>query len=294
MSAGSRAQSSSSVEKTPEILTGLQPQNSACFEAPFAIKTLNRSCTRELAQKEIDNLKRFDGQKHRQRLIQLLCSFEYQERFHLIFPWADANLLQFWQERSPPRGCGPSRWMAAEMLGLARGLYLIHNSPPRDSTDERTRGRHGDIKPKNILWFSAENDPDLCVPRGGNWTMDKTSQPSGILKICDFGLTDFRRIASVSKVEANSIGMTETYCAPECVSQSAISQSYDLWSLGCVLLEFVTWYAQGWQGVQEFNDRRAPARMFRGVEVREDMFFHLEFNKQVRMKSAVTEVSSSS
>lgn len=197
----------------------------------------------------------------------MLCTFEYNNQYHLVFPWADGgNLEDFWQKHFPdihhkPRRYDLAKWICREILGIAQGLHLIHHPGPSSTTDERTEGRHGDIKPANILWFPGN---------GGD---------RGTLKISDFGLTDYRHKASASKVPADSIGQTQTYRPPECqIPGGCVSPSYDTWSLGCVLLQFVTWYAEGWEGVDEFSKRRSkasPPRKVRELDVAGDLFYAL-------------------
>ena len=132
------------------------------------------------------------------------------------------------------------------MLGLVRGLHLIHNAPT-NSPDDKPLGRHGDIKPENILWFQDEPDPELPE-------CPASAVPGGILKICDFGVTDYHSPLSVSDVPADTVSAATTaYSPPELKRGSTVSPRYDSWSLGCVLLHFVTWYADGWQeGVDAF------------------------------------------
>ena len=81
-------------------------------------------------------------------------------------------------------------------------------------------------------------------------------QPAGILKISDFGLADFHTAHSRSNIRASTLGFTNTYKAPEIDVRDHVSQAYDIWSMGCVLLEFVTWYLLGWEGVDNFSMRR--------------------------------------
>ncbi|KAH6843239.1 kinase-like domain-containing protein [Chaetomium sp. MPI-CAGE-AT-0009] len=246
---------------------GLERCKLASLEANHAVKSIHKGYSPTDVQSEINSLKRFDGKKHRDRLVRLLCTFEYNEQTHLVFLWADGgNLQDFWQKHfpdinNPPRSYHLAKWVAGEILGITQGLHLIHHPGPSSTTDEQTEGRHGDIKPENILWFSNDG-PSM-----------------GTLKISDFGLADFHRKASVSKVRADTIGQTPTYRPPECEIQGGyVSQSYDTWSLGCVLLQFVTWYVEGWEGVDEFSKRRSeasPPRKVRDQDVPGDMFYAL-------------------
>lgn len=108
----------------------------------------------------------------------------------------------------------------------------IHECPPDsgitevDQTDDlalqRTNGRHGDIKPENILWFQPH---DLNGDHGAF---------GGKFVISDFGLTEFHR-DETGLVSPMNTARSPTYRAPEYDVSETISQSYDIWTMGCVL-----------------------------------------------------------
>ena len=95
-------------------------------------------------------------------------------------------------------------------------------------------GRHGDIKPENILQF----------PGNG----------LGVLKLADFSETRFFT-DSHSRV-TNEIGTTRDYCAPEYESNMAMSTSWGVWALGCIYLEFLIWFYSGQEEVDDFTKER--------------------------------------
>lgn len=239
----------------------------------YAVKVLNGNYKLRAStiDKEVMNLRRFFSRDHQERLIRLLFTFELRGHFHMIFPCADVDLGQFWQRRfpeakTPVRGDALARWLAHEMLGIAQGLHMIHLAIGT-GPEAKDYGRHGDIKPENILWFPNRDQGQHTV------------FPTGVLKISDFGLTDFHSKYSKSNVEVVKTGWTDTYRAPECDVRRCLAQSYDFWSLGCVLLQFVTWYVEGWRGVSKFGKERAkasPQRMIGPALVRVDTFFNLD------------------
>ncbi|KAI0541833.1 hypothetical protein GGR58DRAFT_388469 [Xylaria digitata] len=102
----------------------------------------------------------------------------------------------------------------------------------------RKYGRHGDIKPENILWYQDPEDE------------------LGVLRLTDFGVSDLKSGMSKSKIQSNIAG-TLNYRAPEFdVPGWPIRQSADMWSLGCVYLEFITWLLGGENLVREFAAKR--------------------------------------
>jgi len=184
-------------------------------------------------------LQRFSG-KHdgHDHLIRLLLTYMFEHEggsYHMIFPWADGgNLQNLWEivkpEPTQPFVC----WMLSQYHGIADGLREIHGSVPNLNTKNRNQllGRHGDIKAENILWFKDYNGK------------------KNHLRISDFGLSRFHRLQSIS--EAMAPGWSPTYRPPECALPGvSISQQYDMWTLGCLLLDFLTWYLLGWDGVEK-------------------------------------------
>ena len=141
---------------------------------------------------------------------------------------------------------------------------MIHTLEKPDVEDadhasaHQVHGRHGDLKPENILWFKDYQDND-------------SSGSMGVLKISDFGLTRFHGTMSVSNSNVENVGFTGTYRAPEYDIYKKVSQSYDIWTLGCVILEFATWYLLGWEAVDRFSQSRSTEHV---AEVKEDVFFN--------------------
>lgn len=185
--------------------------------------------------------------------------------------------------------------MTSQWLGLAHGLLAIHYCPPDEESElsdgqandglgsERVNGRHGDIKPENILWFQMHN------------AEDQQTSVDGKLVISDFGLTEFHRFET-GVVSSRGIAISPTYRAPEYDVDAGISQSYDIWTLGCVLLEFIVWYLQGFEAFDQFSQDRATEDP--GL-ISEDKFFkiihgHLKNGKGCNaalLKNSVTLVS---
>ncbi|KAG9228068.1 kinase-like domain-containing protein, partial [Amylocarpus encephaloides] len=231
----------------------------------YAIKCLRQNNSDKF-KTEVSNLKRF-SQKDHLHLIKLLMTFEYQKKFYLLFPWADGNLLGFWKDHPEPfrqeRDHKTATWFSKQCLGIVEGLNMIHKAdiPMGDDEDDtpnhQTHRRHGDLKPENILWFrKCESSYGRTLP---------------VLKIFDFGLTRFHRTRSMSHIE--NVAVSLTYRPPEHDLAKMVSQNYDIWTLGCLLLEFVTWYLLGWESVDEFSKARTTA----GTNIIwEDVFFQFD------------------
>ncbi|KAF6827541.1 protein kinase domain-containing protein [Colletotrichum plurivorum] len=160
-------------------------------------------------------------------------------------------------------------WMADQCQGLSTGLNKIHSYQSRfdlpcgskglSSIRTKLYGRHGDLKPENVLWFKDHRSPE-----GVN----------GILKISDFG---FAEINSNESRSNKHVPPMPTYRPPECdLPGEVISQSFDIWTLGCLYLEFATWLLKGFDAACDtFPDARLGDGAKQDAFV-EDMFFRIE------------------
>jgi serine/threonine protein kinase len=159
------------------------------------------------------------------------------------------------------------------------------NAP--NSQEGKLYGRHGDIKPPNVLWFQDENDPNGL----------------GILKLTDFGVTEVHSTKSRSNGKrGDEVAYTPSYRPPECdVHGVYVNQAYDIWTLGCLYLEFITWLLGGWTLVDEFGKERLENPIknspFLVAGLEEDTFFYLFKCSKTGLTSAgvkpcVTEVGS--
>ncbi|KAK4680737.1 hypothetical protein QC764_101410 [Podospora pseudoanserina] len=110
------------------------------------------------------------------------------------------------------------------------------------SSDEHWR--HGDLKPENILQFNQSQTND------SRWL--------GTLKIADLGLAKQHVFATARRKEVtNQKFTTSHYEAPEAVANLHLPRSrrFDIWSIGCVILEFVIIILYGNDGLASFYDQ---------------------------------------
>lgn len=245
------------------------------------MKELRSSRSTDAFAREVAALKRFNG-KANNHLIQLLATFTQDDKQSLLFPWADGgNLRDFWRSNKEPLRTTssshmiPISWILEQLLGLADALAALHN-------DKALGGsyRHGDIKPENILWFRTDSHD----------TSGSNRIDLGSLKISDFGLATYHSKETVSDRKSLR-GFTQTYRPPECdVRDYNVSSKYDIWTLGCVYLEFITWLLDGWQGVdQKFPTARTTDTSHPEDPQADDSFFSVS-NGSAKVKPAVTEV----
>ncbi|KAF3007577.1 hypothetical protein E8E13_007329 [Curvularia kusanoi] len=246
----------------------------------FAMKTLIARANlterqqREEFNKEVNMLNRFAHLRHN-HIVRLLASWTGPRnsiREHcLLFPLARYDLDLYWEKNSIEDT--NIRWVAKQVLGMADALKSIHDSPSEFLQPQRQYGRHGNLTPENILWYDSSHDE------------------LGILVIADLGESAVDSAGNQSFVDIPRI--TPRYKAPEYdIEGGVISRASDIWSFGCVLLEFVCWCLEGQNGRQAFDSERyAPYP----TGVMTDMFFDSRPTRDgtyvVLVKEAVTQVS---
>ncbi|KAF3019283.1 hypothetical protein E8E14_007440 [Neopestalotiopsis sp. 37M] len=215
-----------------------------------------------------------NGHEH---LIRLLAAVEHGENYYLLFPWAQGTLVDLWQRfQASPNTSDDVEWLIKQCLGVTDGLQRIHqyksswkdNDQDRERSLSKNKGTHGDVKAEHILVF----DP----PESDTFLGNKH------LVVSDFGLTRFREESQAYDPH----GWSRTYRAPELDMQHGTSRKYDVWSLGCLFLEFTSWFLLGFDAtrsrltpesgsLKSFQDVRIEDDAPFGTPFKEDKFFNL-------------------
>lgn len=196
-------------------------------------------------------------------------TWKHLNHHHFLFPLAGCNLEDFWGKQIPwtvPDTIDVStvQWISSQILGLTGAINTVHDPssfPNQDTLNQDKKfGRHGDIKPENILWYRSPHDP------------------RGILVIADLGLSSVNSEKSRSNIPNKGIPFTPGYRPPECdLEGGTISRAYDIWTFGCLLLELVSWALGGESSRVKFEERRmAPyitgsqSNIFFDVKIHDD------------------------
>jgi len=192
------------------------------------------------AAADLENL-RATKELRTKHLIKAIATFQRGQRYHFMFPWADGgNLREFWENEDPhPLTAELIAWALQQLSGLAEALRALHNF------GSHRFGRHGDIKPENILLFRHINDT--------------TADKRGTLQFADLGLAKFHdTVTSERRASTVTMSGTRMYEPPETEihQKTPRSRKYDIWSMGCVLLEFSIWLLYGMNEVERFRDQR--------------------------------------
>ncbi|KAF2704368.1 hypothetical protein K504DRAFT_390780 [Pleomassaria siparia CBS 279.74] len=200
-----------------------------------AVKELRRMSLNDqefdaVAEAEVNALEMIRELNH-PHLIKAIAYYTKGKKHYILFPWAGrGNLREFWKEE--PRKLNPQylKWVFTQLCGLASAIERLHHFHKERPT------RHGDLKPENVLCFPHKDK------------QGDAHEGSCILVIADVGLakshdeaTKFRKDATRTK------SGTITYEPPETELQPDLPRSrrYDVWSLGCIYLEFVIWLLYG-------------------------------------------------
>ncbi|KAK4203972.1 kinase-like domain-containing protein [Triangularia verruculosa] len=131
------------------------------------------------------------------------------------------------------------------------GLSFRSEDPNRSYVSEESDAssdehwRHGDLKPDNILQFT------MSTKDSSRWL--------GTLKIADLGLAKQHIFATARRNDMTDQKYTTShYEAPEAVANVHLPRSrrFDIWSMGCVILEFVIVILYGNKGLDTFYDQQ--------------------------------------
>ncbi|OQV10667.1 Protein kinase domain-containing protein [Cladophialophora immunda] len=234
---------------------------------PFVLKAFREP--RATAQMDVDNvsstLNRHAEVSH-PNITTHLASWDQDRCYYMLFRCADCSLRKYM--KGPPPVLTKSNLLSllCQMRGLADGLRYIHNLAPSnlvpDLVDEKGKNKpgrrrqacfHHDLKPANILVTVNPDDGDL------------------LFSISDFGT---RRIGQILQDSARrrlsknplSDSVVPAYGAPDALLEGRASRPYDLWSMGCIFLELLTWIVGlEEEGVENFaKRRREDSPPFRG------------------------------
>ena len=222
--------------------------------------------------REVETLR---SRKHK-HIIPLLASFsagreapvtanDPQECLHMLFPCAKGGDMKSWLESSIDLVKVEERrdHVYKAVQHLVSGVTYIH----REIKDKVAF--HHDLKPGNILLFLESNGP--------------------IWKICDFGNARLKDIdgesgTGTAHTEMNKFGTydyrpPEYFTGPDAGKEEKHGRPFDVFSLGCVLLDLATILEYGWSnaGLPEFKRRRGENKehLYTGSEKPErDYSFH--------------------
>ncbi|KAI8711169.1 Protein kinase domain-containing protein [Fusarium sp. LHS14.1] len=154
-------------------------------------------------------------------LIKATAFYKRDDDLFFLFPWAQHGNLR------------------NQLHGLADAIRTLHHA------EDSRMYRHGDLKPENILYFNSSANPKTLK--------DHTCC---VLVISDISLSRTHDKSTQFHSKTKMVGgETIAYAAPETelYPDRATSRRYDIWSLGCLYLEFVIWLLYGIEELDRFG-----------------------------------------
>ncbi|KAK2054557.1 kinase domain-containing protein [Colletotrichum caudatum] len=195
----------------------------------------------ETERNNLASIRKLGDNKH---ITQYLETFSQGDRSYIIFPFAKGGDLEnFWDKQNTrPRNSRLALWCLEQMLGLAEGLQVLH-----EFLGDDRNCRHGDLKPGNILHFFTDGS-------------------DGTLKIADFGISRIHNASTFQRLgrATTTRSTTPSYEAPEESFNQARSRKYDIWSMGCIFLEFALWLVKSREAVKAFDNARTSEKVRQG------------------------------
>ncbi|KAL9021295.1 MAG: hypothetical protein Q9185_001500 [Variospora sp. 1 TL-2023] len=225
----------------------------------FALKTFqNGSMSLYENEKEA-----FDALRNQNGIVRLLADYSHAEKmdmdlqvepvpsgdqeesvttntFNLLLEFGEFDLDEYFAQRLPPVFQGETEEFWRALFDVAEALERIHNLDlDTHGIVQQFNGWHADVKPDNIL--SVQGKFKLSDPGFAKFVKKTDNDPEEFL-----------------------LGGTETYGAPERHpgrrgTMSAVLQTIDIWSLGCVFSIAATWVVFGYQGIKQFRRIREKA-----------------------------------
>lgn len=190
-----------------------------------------------LWEREARALKDVNGLRH-SHIIEMKAVITWEGKGnYFLFQWADGGSLRDFYERLPQPTLNATfvRQVLLQLTGLSSALNELHNYK-KDDLDNCSY-RHGDLKPENILRFN-------------------NGTAVGLLKMADLGLAKLHLSETGKRGPTVTRHGTPLYEPPEVILEPEIARSrqYDIWSMGCVLLELLVWLIYGNEELVRFND----------------------------------------
>ncbi|KAJ4424693.1 hypothetical protein N0V82_000621 [Gnomoniopsis sp. IMI 355080] len=204
-------------------------------EVQIIIKRLKPKIGDKVYRQERTCLTLMNQLKH-PNVIPFLGSYTYRGDRNFLFPRLDMDLKKFLTLPDRFGSFQHDFTFYSALRGLCSALLNIHElhlNQDRHGVDFDSIGYHHDIRPANIL----------------------VNQETFIL--ADFGLGNVKDSGVRSQT-----AWTQTlgdYLAPECMEglqSQTVGRSIDIWAIGCLIADIVTYIHLGNKGVQEFSKER--------------------------------------
>lgn len=188
----------------------------------------------------------FGGGDH---IIKVYKSWVIGEKVYIAMPLAHGSLhdylwgkpgLEEWAYVPSPGNPLSTNRIWQQFIELLDALYKFQ-SP----SHENRRGYHSDLKPQNILIFDAAKEV--------------TDSKGGRLVITDWGNAHIGTKSGTNETWTRQRSGTIAYLPPENESSDELAlmnTRYDVWPMGCILIEILIYTTKGPEGIETLKKRR--------------------------------------
>nr|XP_056717284.1 dual specificity protein kinase CLK4 isoform X1 [Euleptes europaea] len=150
------------------------------------------------------------------RCVQMLEWFDHHGHVCIVFELLGLSTYDFIKENSfLPFRIELIRKMAFQ---ICQSINFLHHN----------KLTHTDLKPENILFVES----DYVVKYNGKMRRDERTLKNSDIKVVDFGS------ATYDNEHHSTLVSTRHYRAPEVILALGWSQPCDVWSIGCILIEY--------------------------------------------------------
>ncbi len=178
--------------------------------------------------------------------MEALAGYEHGDIYFIIFPFAESTLAKYLRGEADHAKLKPS-YMWKQMEGVAGGLAFLHESYLSTTGNDIVSPSiafHFDLKPENILIRN------------------------GVVMISDFGQSKFRKASledDTSGVDSDRVffnyGPPEhNFSTYDKGARKRSNYNFDIWSLGAIFSELITFHIKQPAGRQGFLDYRNARR----------------------------------
>ncbi|MCJ8740646.1 hypothetical protein PDJAM_G00061340 [Pangasius djambal] len=178
----------------------------------------NQERYREAALIEVEVLKQMNvlDSENRFACVRMLDWFDHHGHICIVFELLGLSTYDFLKENDyMPFTVDQIRHMADQIF---RAVHFLHLN----------KLTHTDLKPENILFV----DSDCDIKYNAKLKRDERTLKNLNVKVVDFGN------ATYDHEHHTSVVSTRHYRAPEVVLELGWNQACDVWSLGCILIEY--------------------------------------------------------
>ncbi|XP_040031056.1 dual specificity protein kinase CLK4 [Gasterosteus aculeatus] len=199
-----------------KVVECIDHSNDGARVALKIIKNIDRYREAALSEVQVlEQLKSLDSEK-RYACVHILDSFDYHGHVCIAFELLGLSTYDFLKENNfQPFPIEHIRHMAYEIIRAVRFLH-------------KNKLTHTDLKPENILFI----DSDYSIRYNPEMKRDERTLKKPDVKIVDFGNATYEHEHHTSVVS------TRHYRAPEVILDLGWDHSCDVWSVGCILIEY--------------------------------------------------------